>query len=241
MQGRRSILPLEVWIHLWSGGEEALSAAARAPERVDAVALTLAVLGAGSSQTPSASVSSLSADEKKFLKEAVEDMGCPPAELSPRGSFDVIQGPSDYAMDRCDLASADLILMSLPRVGFEPRPMAELLPGGQAEVDSTIKSILVPPEVQQRQFEETGLSKPYTDPALRSRKAHVRLVRRLMESSIVELSLEDGTRIGLFSVHKSDGVHQRLIIDARIRNTHFTELVGGRPPDCAEFLPDPNK
>ena len=46
-------------------------------ERVESVAITLAELEAGSCQTPSASMSSRSAGEKKFLKEAVEDMGCP--------------------------------------------------------------------------------------------------------------------------------------------------------------------
>ncbi|CAK0798854.1 unnamed protein product [Prorocentrum cordatum] len=47
------------------------------------------------------------------------------------------------------------------------------------------------------------------------------LVARLQAAGLVEFSLTDGVRTGIFAVWKSDGVKQRLILDARISNCSF--------------------
>ena len=113
--------------------------------------------------------------------------------------------------------------LSLQQPGFVPQPLSSLMPGGAAVVAHVVQSFVVPPEKQVLNQEEIGLEQPYTDPSLKGRKQLSRLIRLLLDRSLVELSLEDGTRIGVFAVWKSDGERMRLIIDARLSNTHFTE------------------
>ena len=166
----------------------------RLDERVQSAAVTLWELENGKSFAGT-SLPDMPAEEHNFLRSVVGRVGAPPADLRPSGSFEAIQGTTDYAGERCDLAPMVLSSLSLPKTGFVPQPLCNLMPGGAAAVAHVVQSIVVPPEKQVLNQEEIGLEQPYTDPSLKGRKQLSRLIRPLLDRSLVELSLEDGTRI----------------------------------------------
>lgn len=69
-----------------------------------------------------------------------------------------------------------------------------------------------------------GLSRPYSDGRLRGRQCRVRMEHELFSRHLIEWSLEDGTRVGLFGVGTSGGEKVRLIVDARLTDCDFSVL-----------------
>eukprot|EP00973_Karenia_brevis_P012650 1716241-Karenia_brevis.AAC.1 len=83
--------------------------------------------------------------------------------------------------------------------------------------------MVLPKAEQELRMTELGLRRPYNDSSLRSRRQYVDLVNILFSRNMIEFATSDGVRIGIFAVWKSDNVHQRLIIDARLSNCCFRE------------------
>ena len=151
-------------------------------------------------------------------------MGSCPGGLDPRGAFTELQGVEDYAGERCDLAPMELERLSLPSPGFQPCKIDDLLKGLEPDyIQRFVHDNVLPKEIAARKLEESGLKSVYSDPIMRSRKKRAELVRLLLDRNLVELCEDDGVRVGVFAVKKSDGVRQRLIIDARGSNSHFTD------------------
>ena len=61
-------------------------------------------------------------------------------------------------------------------------------------------------------------------------------MRLLLKANIIELSLDDSVHVGVFAVWKSDRIHQRLIIDARISNPYFEEPESPDLPTGASYV-----
>ena len=111
--------------------------------------------------------------------------------------------------------------------GGTPVHRVETLPSllglSSAAVSEVCSNFVLPKEQQAIRTEELGLSRPYSDPRLRNRRTRVKLVRKLLAANLVELSLTDGVRVGVFSVWKKGKTSQRVIIDARISNACFSD------------------
>ena len=172
---------------------------------------------------------SLSSRERDILRGRIDHFGKPPVNMTALGPFNEIQGPVDYAGSGCTPAPLDLNLLSLPAGGFSASPLEFLIgEGGPDFVKRFFRDSVLPKEQQLVRAEELALAKPYSDPQLRNPRQRAALVSRLMESNLVEISREDGIRVGIFTVLKSDGRRQRLIVDARLSNTAFCDP----PPPC---------
>ena len=203
--------------------------------RLDDLCNTLWELEHGAPADAGASRPLVSPEERGYLSQAVQDFGVPPANVDPLGSFVEIQGVTDYAGERCDLAPTNLEVLSLPPPGFVPRRMEELLQEDGEVFDRRVSQLVVSPETATQNQESQGLSKPYTGPRLRGRKQYTSLVNRLLSSNLIELSLQDGTGVCVFTVWKSDGKRQRLIIDARLSNCHLSEPEAVDLPSAANI------
>jgi len=167
---------------------------------------------------------SLSLRERDIMRRRIDHFGKLPVDMTALGSFNEIQGPVDYAGAGRAPAPLDINLLSLLAVGFSAAPL-EILMGerGPDFVKSLCRDSVLPEEQQLERAERLGLSKPYSDPQLRNPRQRAALVTRLLESNLVEISLEDGIRVGIFTVLKSHGRRQRLIVDARLSNAAFCD------------------
>lgn len=209
----------------------------RMRSKVDDLARTLCELEVGR-HVPAhqAGVDWLSQVEATHAAELVSALGAPPVDLTPQGAFNELQGTLDYVSERCDLAPFDIGQLSLPRPSFRPRPLSTLLSAEETlDVERELHDIVLAKSDSEVRMRESGLTRAYSDPALRCRRTRARLVRRLLESGLVELSSEDGVRVGVFAVWKSNKTQQRLIIDARVSNMCFSDLVNPDLPIGASF------
>ena len=150
-------------------------------------------------------------------------MGSPPGDMTPQGAFVELQGTEDYAGERVDLAPLDVGILSLPEEGFQPQPLRDFLEVPEAAISQQVSNLVLPKEAAARRLEELGLKKPYSDPSLRSRRKRQALVKALDRAGLLEFSLEDGVRVGIFTVWKKGRKKQRVIVDARLSNAHFEE------------------
>ena len=175
-----------------------------------------------------------SSEEVQFLRGRVQQLGGPPEQFSPREAFRELQGPGDYAGDRCDLASLCVESLSVPMAGFVPKGLATLMGDKGSEYVRRLSSTVLPEEIQEEKLRESELRKPYNDPVLRDVKRRASLIRRLLEAGLVELALEDGVRVGLFAIKKANGT-QRLIVDARLANLCFSEPSSPDLPTGASY------
>ena len=167
--------------------------------------------------------SSLTKEEMAHLRGMVRQLGRPPDSMSPRGAFSALQGSSDYTGERCDLAPMDIDSLSIPDCGFKARPLEELM--GQEGADFVaefIKSCVLPEQQQRDGLQKLNLRRPYSDPRLRDVAKRGALLRRMLDAGLLEVGTEDGVRVGIFTVWKSDGTKQRVIVDARLSNACFS-------------------
>ena len=114
--------------------------------------------------------------------------------------------------------------------------LENLLGSRAEEVVESLRSAVLPKSAQEMKLELAGVTKPYNDPKMRNRSFRSTLVKALLVRDMVDISLDPGEAfVGLFGVWKSDRKKVRLIIDARISNTFFSDPENPRLPTGAAF------
>ena len=161
------------------------------------------------------------------IQHAVEALGPPPGDLTIPEALRSLRcgGYTDLGQSVGALTNYQPDLVSLPEAGWQPINLDAL--GGKVRgrsISSFIQEQLLPAETAHMKVKDSGVERPYSDPRFRDPRVYGDFVSRLLQSSIVDLSMQDGReRIGLFFVSKKAN-KLRLIIDARRSNSHF------RPP-----------
>jgi len=205
-------------------------------ETKEEIAQTLWELEAGADcPAPGSMLSSLSAEEMAHVDSMVSDLGKPPDGMTPLGAFAELQGEEDYAGVRCDVAALRLDAVSLPSSSFKARSLKELMGDAGDVLEQRLLDEILPEELSKAKLASSSLKRPYSDPALRNTKVRADLVKLLLSSGIVEFTLNDGVRVGIFCVWKSGKERMRLIVDARLSNQHFREPGNVDLPTGASF------
>ncbi|OLQ05790.1 hypothetical protein AK812_SmicGene10971 [Symbiodinium microadriaticum] len=161
------------------------------------------------------------------IQHAVEALGAPPSDLTVPEALRSLRcgGYTDLGQSVGALTNYQPDLVSLPEAGWQPINLDAL--GGKVRgrsISSFIQEQLLPAETAHMKVKDSGVERPYSDPRFRDPRVYGDFVSRLLQSSIVDLSMQDGReRVGLFFVSKKAN-KLRLIIDARRSNAHF------RPP-----------
>ncbi|CAE7316484.1 unnamed protein product [Symbiodinium necroappetens] len=154
-------------------------------------------------------------------------LGAPPGDLTVPEALRSLRcgGYTDLGQSVGALTNYQPDLVSLPEAGWQPINLDAL--GGKVRgrsISSFIQEQLLPAETAHMKVKDSGVERPYSDPRFRDPRVYGDFVSRLLQSSIVDLSMQGGReRIGLFFVSKKAN-KLRLIIDARRSNAHF------RPP-----------
>ena len=156
-----------------------------------------------------------------------------PTDLDPPGGALrlLLQGRSPYELDgvNANIAPFRMKLLSLrdpvshcPELQdvLPPRPRAYLEGYQQRMLREALEPSDVTPAV------------PHWDMSLKfNKKCYNSLVRRLYDIGLLRPVARSREQIGLFTVWKSGGTSQRLIVDARRSNCHFVD-----PPGRAAFI-----
>ncbi|CAE7249467.1 unnamed protein product, partial [Symbiodinium sp. CCMP2456] len=134
---------------------------------------------------------------------------------------ELLRGASVYEAAGTTLAPFKLERVSLPDSVHDCPQVADLLPGHARQY------LEVPERMMRQDIESVCDVEPYWDPALRSStKQYKGLIEKLHSIGYLNYTLRPRARAGMFFVKKSDGVRQRLIIDARRANA----LLAQPPP-----------
>ena len=157
------------------------------------------------------------------VNAAVSRLGAPPSDVSPEAALSELLAKSAYGGEPATLAPLDISLLSLPRVGRRPISVTDALgESAGGKIVEALKSAVLPKELADERVRETGVRRPYSDPALRQPGTYSQVIRLLLERNLVGLRRTCRRRVGLFTVWKKSG-KQRVIIDARIANAAFAE------------------
>ncbi|CAE7411650.1 unnamed protein product [Symbiodinium sp. KB8] len=138
--------------------------------------------------------------------------------VTPEAAFrELLRGSSVYEAAGSSLASFKLERISLPDSVHGCPEVENLLSGTDA------LQYLEDPERMLRPESEYACDiTPYWDPLLRCNMRHYKaLIQKLHEVGLLSFTLTPKERAGIFFVHKSDGIRQRLIIDGRRANARL--------------------
>ena len=151
--------------------------------------------------------------------------------------YDAVCGGVDYRGNAASFEPLDLTRLSLRPPGTEPKPLAQLLgPTGTQAIQRFLAECLLPSGDVKRRLDDSGVLTPFLDPGLRrnERKYH-RVIKRMHEASMLGYQLEPPLeRIGFFAVGKKDG-RQRLVVDCRRSNCHFSDPPRTKLPTSSSF------
>ena len=113
------------------------------------------------------------------VKQAVAELGPPPADLTPAEALRKLRLSSWYEVD-CDStakASFDMSRLSLPEGLAHPVPLSELWgAGGEDCVNRFCAREILPQSVAAERIASCGVVRPFADPALRTRRHYEELV-----------------------------------------------------------------
>ncbi len=157
------------------------------------------------------------------MKAAVFEAGKPPADLSGSGALAELRSQPGYAGEPAHLASLKLDLLSLPAPGSNPASLEKILEGNASLMAERLFSRVNAEGVVHDRKAELGLNSPYSDPILRScPRVYTKFCQMLHESGLIEFRKTCVERVGAFTVWKKSG-KQRLVIDSRLANLHFSK------------------
>ena len=141
------------------------------------------------------------------------------APITQEAAFhELLRGASVYEAAGTTLAPFKLERVSLPESVHDCPQVADLLPGHARQY------LEVPERMLRQDVESVCDVEPYWDPALRSStKQYKGLIEKLHSIGYLNFTLRPRARAGMFFVQKSDGVRQRLIIDARRANSFLAQ------------------
>ncbi|CAK0870850.1 unnamed protein product [Prorocentrum cordatum] len=152
-----------------------------------------------------------------------------PGDLALQAALRELRGPGAHGdCEPVSLAPLSVDLLSLPAAGAQPRPLADLSGrGGKQRLCQFFESKVLPKHVAEARRVEDGFKRAYLDPLLRRPDKYAEFLSRLSSTSMIDFTddQEEGVEVGLFAVGKKNG-RQRLIIDARASNSHFSEPDG---------------
>ncbi len=150
----------------------------------------------------------------------------PPPDVMPARAFDELCQSLEYGRGSVlpsHLAPLDIDLLSLPAEGNSALDIATLWgEGGETKVEEFCEISILPIEKARPTPEWVGPRRPYFDDSLRSQKKYVELIKRMMSSGMLDFADSCTEVVGIFAVRRKSG-KQRLIVDARRSNQHFTE------------------
>eukprot|EP00435_Cladocopium_sp_Y103_P040424 s562_g11.t1 len=156
------------------------------------------------------------------IKSAVLNVGKPPSELTGRGALDELQAKAGYTGEPAQLAPLQLDLLSLPPSGSSPSSFERILHGKAECFLKRLESKVLPDLEAGARLSASNLKAPYNDPIFRSKpRVYAAFCRKLFEAGLVEFRKGCKQQVGAFAVWKKSG-KQRLVIDSRLANLHFT-------------------
>ena len=164
------------------------------------------------------------------IRRAVEALGPPPAGVTRQGALSELLARHGYDGKCVTAVPLDLSRISLPEAGTRPVPLASLFGRSDKKlIKDFIRDKVLSTENAARKLEETGLRAPYMDPGLRrDQRRYGELLRRMDACGMISWSLSGQVSAGLFAVKKKAD-RQRLIVEARVANTHLG------PPDSVSL------
>ena len=156
------------------------------------------------------------------IKSAVLNVGKPPSELTGRGALDELQAKAGYTGEPAQLAPLQLDLLSLPPSGSSPSSFERILQGKAECFLKRLESKVLPDLEAGARLSASNLKAPYNDPIFRSKpRVYAAFCRKLFDAGLVEFRKGCKQQVGAFAVWKKSG-KQRLVIDSRLANLHFT-------------------
>ena len=156
------------------------------------------------------------------IKSAVLNVGKPPSELTGRGALDELQAKAGYTGEPAQLAPLQLDLLSLPPSGSSPSSFERILQGKAECFLKRLESKVLPDFEAGARLSASNLKAPYNDPIFRSKpRVYAAFCRKLFDAGLVEFRKGCKQQVGAFAVWKKSG-KQRLVIDSRLANLHFT-------------------
>ena len=174
---------------------------------------------------------------------AFNDMGRPPADLSPEGALqELLGGQAWYDQVRADLAPYAKDRVSWPPVGTRPVSLVHHLPSADSHRLSHWESHLLkadaPTSHPHNPKQQNTITKPYNDPILtHDRKSYGGFIQRLAERGMIRFRLPsfgERPKLGIFFVKKKDD-SLRIIFDTRILNQSFSDPPKTELPSAASF------
>jgi hypothetical protein len=115
--------------------------------------------------------------------------------------------------------------LSLPDVGSEPVSLPDLLGGdGQQWIKDFVYSKVLLKQDAAAVRQQAGFRRPYSDPVLNSDVIYGRLIQRMIDSGVADLTVnpqEVVLNVRIFAVRKDNDRH-RLVVDARRSSFWFS-------------------
>lgn len=105
-------------------------------------------------------------DEVAFFQQAVRQLGPPPHDVNPSGSWSSSRGSDTYSGIREDLAALAIDEPRLPPPGSQPVDLEDMI-GSRELVQEWIDEITLPKDKVAENMQSVAF-KPYNDPTLRS-------------------------------------------------------------------------
>ena len=196
---------------------------------------TLNDLTGCSSQEPSlVPVNGAQEEAVTFLKESFLQIPNPDPSITPAGAFEALCGKmTPYGEQSGTIVNyGPDASVSWPELGCSARPLEELL----AEADSNMvcgpnPSLLRSASDAVRMTSESGINRPYVDPAFRSPRVYAKFLLDAHARGLLEWHFETDSLVGVFFVRKRDG-RLRLILDTRLCICKFQPPWGPSPHGC---------
>ena len=153
--------------------------------------------------------------------------GRPPPDFSTKDALSELQVSGPYDADHTGLRASLIVdRLSLPASGSQPVDLASLLGcDGQQWIKEFVNSKVLPKQDAAAAKQQAGFRRPYNDPVLNSDVIYGRLIHKMIDSGVVDLTvnpLEAIQQVGVFAVRKKND-RQRLVVDARGSNFWFSE------------------
>eukprot|EP00973_Karenia_brevis_P007390 1000065-Karenia_brevis.AAC.1 len=102
------------------------------------------------------------------MLRACGDLGPCPKDLTPAGAFEELRGASLYEDPQSTVVAFNDSLVSLPKAGSCPRPLAELYgTSGEEFVEKFVQSKVLDTADAHRNVLAADLVRPYQDPNLK--------------------------------------------------------------------------
>ena len=157
------------------------------------------------------------------VRQAVLEAGKPPEDLSGQGALSELRANAGYTAEPVSLAPMDVDLVSLPTKGPSAATLEMIFEEEAENFSHRLQSKVLAEGDVKRRKDECGLKRPYMDPLLRgSGRKYAEFCRKLESCGLIEYRQSMLEQVGLFTVWKKNG-RQRLVVDARLSNLHFSE------------------